>query len=78
LDTHVIRLIYMWSDNAFQSRLGFHNGEMGGDKPCIEEGLLEYKSRVYPTLIKFKGLSMYMKFVSYSSYCQLVLGWNLI
>jgi len=36
------------------------------------------KVGVCPTLIKFKGLSMYIKHVSYSTYYQLILGWNLI
>ena len=40
--------------------------------------LLEYESEVCPTLIKFKGLNVYIKLVSYSSYCQLILGWKLI
>jgi len=39
---------------------------------------LEYKSEVYFTLIKFKDLSVRIKFISYFSYSQLILRWNLI
>jgi len=37
-----------------------------------------YESGVCPTLIKLTGLSMYIKLVSYFTYCQLAWRWNLI
>ena len=41
-------------------------------------GVLEHESGVVSHIEKIKGLSVYIKLVSYSSYYQLVLGWNLI